>query len=427
MTYERVPTAAAIDFSKVGQLGNALLTQLDALRAAAPIAYSPVQRAWIVTGHAEVLQGFRGDLPLSVAGRLLRVFDVVPADARDRIPHLVNAFSKMLVSLDPPEQTRLRKLMVRAFSKKVAESYRPYARDLCNGVLERAAAKRHVEVVEEIARPIAGGLIVNLMGLPEAYADRLQRWAADVVSGLAGGGVTPALVYQAEAAIAEMGRAFLAEIAKRRASASDDFISMLITADEGGERLTDDEIVATCVLILIAGHDTTTNSMTLGTAALAGHREAREYIRTHPDEIGSIVMELNRYIAMSTGQVRVVTEDFEWGGQRLKAGQLVYLMIAAANRDPAVFSDPERLDFSRPQDRNATFGPGLHHCIGHLLAKMQLAEFFSALVERFEDIVLEETPDSWGTALSFRGLRHLRVRLVPRTPAGPNCGTAAAN
>jgi cytochrome P450 len=128
------------------------------------------------------------------------------------------------------------------------------------------------------------------------------------------------------------------------------------------------------------------------------------------------MMEIMRYVAMSTSQVRVVTEDFNWRGHHLKRDDHVYLMIAGANRDPDVFPNPEAMDFTRPQDQNLTFGPGLHHCIGHLIAKMQLSEFFPALLERFESIELLDDPLQWGSALGFRGLLSLRVRLLPRQP-----------
>jgi cytochrome P450 len=143
-------------------------------------------------------------------------------------------------------------------------------------------------------------------------------------------------------------------------------------------------------------------------------------IRDHPAAIENISMELMRYVSMSTALVRVVKEDFDWQGREFRKGQLVYLVIAAANRDPQVFADPEKLDVSRPQGPNMTFAPGAHHCIGHFFAKMQLAEFFPELLRRFERIeILDETLD-WHSAIGFRGLRHLHLRLWPSSAM--NCG-----
>ena len=406
-----------IDFTKVPELGNRLLDQLNALRDAAPIYWSERHKSWIVTGHAEVVEGLRGDLPLSVAGRLRRVFQVLPENERHRIPYLLEMVPRMLISLDPPEQSRLRKLMLKAFSKKIAEANRPFARDIIRRTLDDAAHGRELEFVEGVARQIAGNIILRLMGLPSHYLPKLHYWSNALNSGLGGGGVNLELLDEAEKAAKEMRDAFGDEIRQRRRIPADDFISALISAEENGRKLTEEEIISTCQLTLTAGNDTTTNTIVLGTVALARDADARAYIRSHPEAIGDAMMELMRYVAMSTAQVRVVTNDFDWNGRQLKRDDHVYLMIAGANRDPAVFPNPESLDFARSQDQNVTFGPGLHHCIGHLIAKMQLSEFFPALVERFDSIEVLDDPLHWGSALGFRGLQSLRVRLHPRPVA----------
>jgi pimeloyl-[acyl-carrier protein] synthase len=405
-----------VDFTKVAELGNRLLEQLNALRDSAPIHWSERHQSWIVTGHAEVVEGFRGDLPLSVAGRLRRVFHVLPENERHRIPCLLDMVPRMLISLDPPEQLRLRKLMLKAFSKKIAEANRSFARDVVRQTLDAAAQMPELEFVEDVARQVSGNIILRLMGLPKHYLPKLQFWSNSLNSGLGGGGVNLDLLDKAEIAVKEMHGVFADEIRQRRRNPTDDFISSLITAEENGRTLTEEEIIATCVLTLAAGNDSTTNTIALGTVALARDAEARDYIRSHPEAIGDVMMEIMRYVAMSTSQVRVVTEDFNWRGHHLKRDDHVYLMIAGANRDPDVFPNPEAMDFTRPQDQNLTFGPGLHHCIGHLIAKMQLSEFFPALLERFESIELLDDPLQWGSALGFRGLLSLRVRLLPRQP-----------
>jgi cytochrome P450 len=180
--------------------------------------------------------------------------------------------------------------------------------------------------------------------------------------------------------------------------------------------LSEDELVGILHLTLLAGHDTTTNTISLGVAALSKDFEAREYMRNNPDRLADSLMELMRHIAMSTSMSRIVTQDFVWRGHQLKAGQVVHLMIAGANRDPRVFPDPEVLDFSRPQDMNMTFGPGLHHCIGHFLAKMELGEFFPEFLKRFEPFEVLDKEILFGGGMSFRGPQELHVRLHPRRP-----------
>jgi cytochrome P450 len=149
--------------------------------------------------------------------------------------------------------------------------------------------------------------------------------------------------------------------------------------------------------------------MTLGFKALVEHPEAREYMLEHPERINDSVGEVMRFIAMATTQPRVAAEDFEWHGERIAKGDFVYLMIAAANRDASVFANPEVLDLTRATDRSMVFGGGIHHCIGHLLAKMQLGSFFLEAFRRYPSPVILEQRLSWQPSLAFRGVEHLRV------------------
>jgi cytochrome P450 len=207
---------------------------------------------------------------------------------------------------------------------------------------------------------------------------------------------------------------FLDEFKKREAKPGEDFLSQLVLARDGNDRLSESEMVGICHLTLIAGHDTTANSLALGTAQLADNPEARDFVRNNPDRIGDAVMEIMRLSAVSTSMARIATENFEWYGHQIQAGQIVLLMIVGANRDPAVFPDPLRLDFTRPQIDNMTFAPGLHHCVGHFMAKMQLSEFFPALLDRFETVELLDERFQFGAGISFRGPEHLNMRFIPR-------------
>ncbi|MET0986447.1 MAG: cytochrome P450 [Steroidobacteraceae bacterium] len=156
------------------------------------------------------------------------------------------------------------------------------------------------------------------------------------------------------------------------------------------------------------------NTMVLDTVALVNDAAARRYLLDHPDEISNCIMELGRYTAMSTTMPRIVAEDFERHGQHLRKGDVVFLMIAGANRDPRVFGAPENIDMTRPIDQVMAFGSGLHHCIAHLLAKMQLSEFFPELLQRFDPIEILDARLDFSPSISQRGLETLHVRLHPR-------------
>lgn len=416
-----------VDFRQAQQLGNRLLEQLDRLREAAPIYWSERQQAWIITGHTEVMDALRGNFPLS-ADRVPRVLSFLPEHERaTRAPYAIQSLGRMLISLDAPEHTRMRKLMMRAFSKPVVETYRPYAREVIGQALSNAEAKGEFDFVEEVARYIPSSVILRLMGLSHDLLPRMRHWAWAVLSGFGGGGTTPEILGETEKVMLEMREAFLPEIEKRRANPVNDFISALVTAEENGEKLSEEEILSACYLALIAGHDTTGNSIALGTAAIASDRSAWELFRdsSNENEILNAVLELSRTTAMSTAMGRVVAADFEWAGHQFRKGQVVYCVIAAANRDPKVFADPRTTNLARPQNTSLVFGSGMHMCIGHLLAKMQLTEFFPALTRRFERVEILDSQLHWGTTIGFRGLQSLNVRVHPRS--GGATARAAAN
>jgi len=407
------PNKPDVDLFRVSALGNQLIEQLSALRVHDPVYWSEAQKTWIITGHAEVSEGFKRDIPFSV-NRFPRLFSYFPESECEKIPNIMELFPKFLINIDPPEQQRLRKLMMKAFSRNIAESFRPQACEIIDQTLSTALKKRVVEFVGEVAMQIPARVILRMMGLSDDYYPKVRAWGISVTRGFGAGGATADHVLRAEEAFGEMRQVFQAEIDKRRKNPVGDFISELVVAEDGGQQLTDADIIATCMLTIIAGHDTTANTITLAAECLARKPDVIEYIRSNNDAIDNIMMELMRYIAMSATQFRVVARDFEWRGKHFKKGQSVWLAIAAANRDPTVFTSPDTLDFGRSQNPNLTFAPGIHLCIGHYVARMQLGEFFKRFANRVEHLEVLDEQVEWDSPLTFRGLRHLNVRLVPR-------------
>jgi pimeloyl-[acyl-carrier protein] synthase len=407
--------SVSLDIPHFHLLGNSVLGQLDQIRELAPVSWNEIDQSWLITGHAEVLAAFRGEVPLSAQRfKLLEYLVPDPLDRDALIGNMLRYFRPFLNNLDPPEHSRLRRLMGPAFSKKVVEAYRARARAVIHEVLDELRGRHEVEFLEGVARRITGLNILRIMGFEDEadYLPRLARWAYFAVAG--GSGIpTREILAQTDACAKEMADAFLPIIQKRRTTPADDFVSILVHAKDGGDQLTDDEIVANLILALLAGHDTTLNTMALSVEALSRHPDACAHMRAHPQDTLNAVMELSRYIAMSTEQTRVVAQDFEWHGCQLKQGQIAHLFVAAANRDPRVFTDPEKLDLTRDQSQSVTFGPGVHHCIGHLFAKMQLSEFFPEFLDRYESFeVLEEL--KFAPGIAFRGPVSLRMRLHPR-------------
>lgn len=404
-----------VDFKHVRELGNDLIAQINALREASPIFWSEAERAWIVSGHAQVVEGFSGRLPLSVE-RMTKIGRFIPDESERarRIPTILRLYPIQIVNMDPPQQSRMRRLMMPAFGRQVVERNRMFIRQAFAEAFDQTSPRQYFDFVRSVANVIPGRFILRLIGLPETYLEDLWRWTAAIAPALSGGSNKSDVLDVAERCFVEMERALIGEVSKRRREPTTDFISTLMAAEFEGDKLSDDEVIATCIITMLAGNDTTANTMALSAVALARNPSAWSYIREQPTHMPDIVMEMMRYIAMSTTQSRTVARDFEWEGHQLKRGDLVYLMIMGANRDPAKFENPEQLDFKRSQVGNMTFGPGLHMCIGHLVARMQIEEFFQALVARYEGIELESEVLDWSSALSFRGLRSLRLRLIPK-------------
>jgi cytochrome P450 len=391
-----------------------MLPALNRLRDQDPLFWSDTSRCWIVTGHAEVSEGFSGTLPLSshhIPASLYRV--IPPAEFATRLPNTLRYMSRILPNLDGTDHARIRKLLVKAVSRKIVEDIRPYVRDRVSVLLDKAETQRDIEFNENIARQQTGAVILRLLGLSESYLERLKGWTDAVTLALTSFNPDPAWLDALETVVIDMNNVFRREIDACRAAPRADLTTALVNAVDDGDRLTVDELLAAMNLIIVAGHDTTLNSMSLGVRALAKDPAAWAQWRAHPERSQDNAIELMRYVAMASALPRIVAEDFEWHGRKLHQHDLVMLMMAGGNRDPKVFTDPNRMDFSRQNDPALTFGPGLHHCIGHLLAKMQMSEFFSALTQRFDRVELLEEPE-FNPNLVFRGVKNLQVRFHPR-------------
>jgi pimeloyl-[acyl-carrier protein] synthase len=383
-----------VDLSLAGKLGNGLLEQLNVLREREPIHWSDASHGWLVTRHMDVDDGLQGKFPLSLR-RIERImFKPMPPEELEQLPMLRRFIPQWPVDMDPPEHTRIRKLLVKAFSRKVVEAVRPFVKERVGILMDKLEQQPEIEFNEQITRQLPGSVILKLFGLPQENMSRLKDWANAFQEGI---GVP----------YADINAKKLAEKAMVE-------ISSLLAATEDGESLSEDEMLGALQLVLVAGHDTTSATLTLGLAALAEHPDLWNYMHRHPEKLLDSCMELMRYIAMSTAQIRVAAADFEWHGKQIRAGDFVFLFFAAANRDPRVFPDPERIDPLRNNERSMVFAPGLHHCIGHMLAKMQVTEFFGELVRRFESATVLDPRLDFMSQIAFRGLYHLNVRMKPR-------------
>lgn len=404
-----------VDISQVGRLGNAFLKELDKLREHDPIHWSEASRCWLITRHSDVDDALQGKVPLSLKRNVNIIFGGIPEGERAKnFPTLMRYIPDWIIEQDPPEHPRLRKLLVKAFSKKVVDSVRPFVRERVATLMDELEKKPQIEFNEEIARQLPGSVILKLLGLSQDYFPRLRGWSAAFMEGIGVPYADMAAKIRADEAMAEMNAVFAEEIDARRGSPRDDLLTAMLAATEDGETLTENEMLGALQVLIVAGHDTTSNTMTLGLAALAEHPDVWDYMYRYPERILECCLELMRYVAMSTSQPRIAAEDFEWQGKQVRRGDLIFLMLAAANRDPRVFENPEAIDVRRSNERSMVFAPGLHHCIGHLLAKMQVAEFFGQLVRRFKGAEILDPRLNFMPQIAFRGVYELNVRMQPR-------------
>ena len=395
--------------------GLDFIKDTNELREFDPVYWSEASNCWIVTRFEDVADGFECRVPLMNAGRNEFSLASIPTEERaQRIPTMAHYVRHWIVGVDGEEHARLRKLVMKAFHRKMVEKLRPYVRERVNFLLDKALATPEIEFNEQIARPLPGYLIFKMAGIPEEHFSSLRYWANSIVEGMTSSMPSPEVLENTEKAAVEMGEMLKVELEKRKTNPTDDLLTALLHATEDGDRLTMDELLATMNVVMIAGHDTTSNTMTMGVEMLSRHPEAWQYMYENQDRMLDCVLELMRYVSMSAGQPRLVGEDFEWHGKQLKKGEIVYLSIQGANRDPRVWKEPEKIDFTRDNTNSQVFAPGVHHCIGHLLAKMQLVEFFTALVNRFESVkVLDRKLDFMPVGV-FRGLYGMNVRFTPR-------------
>jgi pimeloyl-[acyl-carrier protein] synthase len=409
---------ADVDLSMAGKLGNKLLDQLSSLREIDGIHWSEASHGWLITRHADVDDALQGKFPLSLRRIEKIMFGPMSPEELVQLPMLRRFIPQWPVDMDPPEHTRLRKLLVKAFSRKVVEGVRPFVKERVAVLMDKLERHPEIEFNEGITRQLPGSVILKLFGLPQEHIERLKDWANWFQEGI---GVPFADIEKkklAERAMREMTEMFEAEIAARRGKPpQDDLIASLMTSTEDGDSLSHDEMLGALQLVLVAGHDTTSATLTLGLAALAEHPELWDHMYRQPDKMLESSLELMRYVAMSTAQIRVAAADFDWHGKQIHQGDFVFLMFAAANRDPRVFSNPDQIDPNRNNERSMVFAPGLHHCIGHMLAKMQVTEFLSELVRRFEGATVLDRELNFMSQIAFRGLFHLNVRMRPRAQA----------
>jgi pimeloyl-[acyl-carrier protein] synthase len=370
------------------------------LRAEDPVHHSPLG-FWVLTRYEDVVAVLRDPrfakeaIAAVVAARLGRA-PAAPLSMLDR---------------DPPDHTRLRSLVSKAFTPRVVEALRPHIQKIVDSLLDRVAGANAMDLIEDFAYPLPVIVICEMLGVPFEDHERFKQWGLDIARGLDSILLPPDsdVARRSDAARSALTAYFRELIAERRASPRADLLSGLIAAEEVGDRLREDELLATCILLLVAGHETTVNLIGNGTLALLRHRDQLRRLRKDPGLIASAVEELLRYDGPVQRTARVSGEDVAIAGRTIAKGELVMPFIGAADRDPAQFPDPDRLDITRTDNRHIAFGWGIHFCLGAPLARLEGQIALNTLVRRLPKLALATDKPEYRESLTLRGLSTLPV------------------
>jgi cytochrome P450 len=315
--------------------------------------------------------------------------------------------------LDPPDHTRLRRLVSKAFTPRTVQRLDGRIRELVDDLLDAAAGKDELDLVADLAYPLPVAVICQMLGVPMEDEPRFRRWSfllarsLDPVFALTGA-ADPMVREQAEALTAI--RAYFAElIEERRAEPGEDLVSGLIAAEEAGDVLTGEELISTCVLLLIAGHETTVNLIGNGALALLRNPSWLSALRADPDLAGGVVEETLRYDPPVQFVGRIATKEMELGGADLAVGDLAMLVVGAAHRDPEAFADPDTFAPDRSDVRHIAFGMGPHFCVGAPLARLEGQLALSRFAQRVVAPRLVQDPPPYRENLTLRGLAALPV------------------
>jgi cytochrome P450 len=321
--------------------------------------------------------------------------------------------SEFMLQQDPPKHTRLRKLVSKSFTPRAAESWRRRAHEIADELLAPALERGGMDVIAELALPVPSLLICEMLGVPVADRDRFTIWTAQATHALAGKMASPEVQQRAANAAMSLAEYFTDLIEERRKSKRDDLLSELIRAEEEGDRLTHSELVVQSIGLLIAGFETTIGLIGNGVAAFARNPGQADVLRARPDLVPNAVEECLRYEGPIGMTLRVLHEDAEFGGRTIPADTEVWAVLWGANRDPAMFPDPDRFDVARANAReHLAFGGGAHLCLGAHLARMEGQVAIGSLVARTRDLALVKDEIEWGASL-FRVPGRLPVTFKP--------------
>jgi len=382
----------------------------DQVRTHDPVHWNQADNTWYVMRYADLMTIIRDDRLSSERFKTM-VMSLSEEEKKRYSPFIESVLSWILMS-DPPAHTRIRSLVNKAFTPRMIENMRTRIQILVDGMLDKVQGNGRMDVIADLAVPLPGIVISDMLGVPEEGQPQFKKWSNDIARGLEGfDGPVSAIerLDMGQKSLLELSDYFRGIIKNLKEQPKDNLLNSLVEVEEAGDRLTEQELVANCVMIMFAGSETTTNLIGNGILALLQNPEQKQLLQEDSGLIGSAVEELLRFDPLIQKTRRTAKVDIDLGGKTIRAGDLIAMCYGSANRDPEQFEEPNRLDITRVDNRHASFAQGIHYCLGAALARIEGQIAIGTLLSRMPGLKLETNEVERNPSLVFWGLKALPV------------------
>jgi len=386
---------------------------LARLRQEEPVYWSDGIGGWLLTRYDDILISFKQTTHYSNENRLGKAVEYLPPERRAKFKPFEDHYAtKGLLHSDPPDHTRLRALVTREFTVMIVEKMRPRIQEVVDGLLDAAEKNGRMDVVPDLAAALPVQVIAEILGVPPPDRYLIRKWTDHILRFQGVNKPSEADLSRAQDALMEMRAYIKSMINERRRQPRGDLMGKFVAAESEGQRLSEAELINTCVTLFTAGHETTLSLISNTIYTLLANSDQYELLRHEPGLLESAIEESLRYESPVSRQSRLMKDNTELAGKKLKKGEIVFQMLNAANRDPAYFADPDKFDVQRKKNRHIAFGQGIHFCVGAALSRAESTIAVGTALKRFPNLRLVDDKPEWDVSKrNSRVLRSLPVQL----------------
>jgi pimeloyl-[acyl-carrier protein] synthase len=369
---------------------------LHQLRERDPVHWSDTIGGWVLTRYDDIVSTFKEPASYSNEGRLARAVEYLPAESRGRLQVFEDHYrTKGLLHSDPPDHTRLRRLVTKAFTPRMIEALRPRIQAIVDELLDEGMRQGGMDIIPGFAVALPITVLAEILGTPVADRVLFKRWADDLLAFQGVNKPAESTLLRSQETILEMKAYLTSLIRERKGRPGEDLISQLVLAESEGDKLSEAELLNTCITLLVAGHETTTSLIGNGVYLLLSNTFEWNKLKKDKALLTSAIEEILRYESPVSRQPRLMKHDTELSGRQIRKGQMVFQMLNAANRDPAYFTNPDAFDIERKNNRHIAFGVGIHFCVGAVLSRTEGQIVFGTLLERAPEMRLMNEEPAW--------------------------------